>query len=288
LGGNTGAIIDSSKNPILRLNLSVRSRHALLCVLVMLSQSLAISASRAAETTTMIEIPAGPFRMGSDNGNVDERPVHEVNLPTFFIDRTPVTNAQFAAFLEVRSPRGPRNVNYFDVDDRDARIHRHDGRWKPDAGYEQHPVVEVTWRGAREYCAWQGKRLPTEAEWEKAARGLDGRRFPWGNAPPDSSRARFGVGYNATLPVGTLAKGASPFGVLDMSGNVWQWVSSVYRGYPYRMDDGRESLDSTEPRATRGGSHDWPAEGISTTSRGHNLSRAPRSGHHNIGFRCAR
>ena len=256
--------------------------------LAVVCQPALMNVTLAAEATPMIEIPAGLFRIGSDNGNVDERPVHDVNLPTFFIDRTPVTNAQFADFLEVRGPRGPRNVNYFDVEDRDARIHRQDGRWRADPGYEQHPVVEVTWRGAREYCAWQGKRLPTEAEWEKAARGSDGRKYPWGAAPPDNTRARFGVGYNATIPVGTLPKGASAYGVLDMSGNVWQWVSSVYRDYPYRSDDGRESLDSTEPRATRGGSHDWPAEGITTTSRGHNVSRAPRSGHHNIGFRCAR
>ncbi len=247
-----------------------------------------IGNSVAADTTPMIEIPEGVFRMGSDNGNADERPVHELNLPAFLIDRTPVTNAQFAEFLEVRGPRGPRNVNYFDLDDRDARIHRLEGHWRADLGYEQHPVVEVTWRGAREYCAWQGKRLPTEAEWEKAARGAEGRRYPWGSAPPDNTRARFGVGYNATLPVGSLPRGASPFGVLDMSGNVWQWVSSVYRDYPYRIDDGRESLDSTEARSTRGGSHDWPAEGITTTNRGHNVSRAPRSGHHNVGFRCAR
>lgn len=247
--------------------------------------------SIAAESTSMIEIPGGLFRMGSDIGHADERPVHEVNLPTFFIDRTPVTNAQFAEFLNSRGPRGPRGpsvVGYFDINDRDARIHRLDGPWIPHPGYELHPVVEVSWRGAREYCSWLGKRLPSEAEWEKAARGVDGRKYPWGPAPPDNTRARFGVGYNATVPVGSYPKGTSPYGVLDMSGNVWHWVSSLYRDYPYRSDDGRESLDSPEIRSTRGGSHDWPAEGITATHRGQNLSRAPRSGHHNIGFRCAR
>ena len=158
----------------------------------------------------------------------------------------------------------------------------------PDARYEQHPVVEVTWRGAREYCAWHGKRLPSKAEWEKAARGTDGRKYPWGNGLPDGTRARFGSTYNATVPVGSYPAGASPYGVLDMAGNVWQWVSSVYRDYPYRVDDGRESLDSLKTRGTRGGSHDWSIEGLTTTARGHNLSRAPRAGHHNVGFRCAR
>lgn len=247
--------------------------------------------SLATDPTPMIEIPGGLFRMGSDTGHADERPVHEVNLPTFFIDRTPVTNAQFTEFLNARGPRAPRGpslAGYFDMNDHDARIRRVDGPWVSDPGYEQHPVVEVSWRGAREYCSWVGKRLPTEAEWEKAARGVDGRKYPWGAAPPDNTRARFGVGYNATVPVGTLPKGASPYGVLDMAGNVWQWVSSIYRDYPYRSDDGRESLDSPEVRSTRGGSHDWPAEGITTTNRGQNVSRSPRSGHHNIGFRCAR
>jgi len=162
------------------------------------------------------------------------------------------------------------------------------GRWRADAGFEHHPVVEVSFRGASEYCARSGKRLPTEAEWEKAARGADGRRYPWGNEAPDATRARFAAAYNATVPVGSHAQGASPYGVLDMAGNVWQWTSSLYRPYPYRAGDGREDARSPEIRATRGGAHDWPAEGITATHRGGGLSRSPAAGHHNIGFRCAR
>jgi iron(II)-dependent oxidoreductase len=242
----------------------------------------------ASAATAMIDIPAGPFRMGGDSGPADERPAHEVMLSAFSIDRTPVTNADFAEFLDAHGPRGAKGERYFDDDDPDARIHRVQGRWRADSPYEDHPVIEVSWRGAREYCARLGKRLPTEAEWEKAARGIDGRRYPWGNAAPDATRARFGAGYNATAPVASHPRGASPYGVLDMAGNVWQWTSSLYRPYPYRAGDGREDPASLGPRATRGGAHDWPAEGITSTHRGRDLSRAPASGHHNIGFRCAR
>ena len=236
----------------------------------------------------MIDIPAGAFRMGSDAGPADERPAHQVLLPAFAIDRTPVTNAQFAEFLEAAGPRNARGERFFDDDDPDARIHFVRGRWRADAGFEHHPVVEVSFRGASEYCARAGKRLPTEAEWEKAARGADGRRYPWGNEAPDATRARFAAAYNATVPVGSHPQGASPYGVLDMAGNVWQWTSSLYRPYPYRAGDGREDAGSAGTRATRGGAHDWPAEGIMSTHRGGCLSRSPAAGHHNIGFRCAR
>jgi iron(II)-dependent oxidoreductase len=175
------------------------------------------------------------------------------------------------------------------VDDPDARVHRRGDRWVADPGYEDHPVVEASWPGARDFCAWAGKRLPTEAEWEYAARGPDGRRYPWGGELPDGTRARFAAGWNATTPVGAYPAGTSPFGVLGMAGNVWQWVSSAYRPYPYRPDDGREEArDVSVERVTRGGGHDSRPDELTTTHRGRHVSRAPRAGHHNIGFRCAR
>lgn len=236
----------------------------------------------------MIQIPAGEFLMGSDSGPTDEQPAHRVSLPAIFIDRLPVTNAQFAEFLNAVGPVNAHGENLFDVKDPDARIHRRAGGWSADPGFEQHPVVEASWAGARDYCAWLGKRLPTEAEWEKAARGTEGRPYPWGNDAPDATRARYGAPFNALVPVGRSPRGASPYGVLDMAGNVWHWVSSAYRPYPYRPDDGRENLTVGPVRGTRGGGHDSPPDELTTTQRGRNLSRAPGAGHHNIGFRCAR
>ena len=145
----------------------------------------------------------------------------------------------------------------------------------------------MPWAGAVAYCAARGKRLPTEAEWEKAARGTDARRYPWGAELPEKRRAQFAVGYNETAPIDAFPAGASPYGVRDMAGNALEWVSSAYRPYPYRADDGREDPKPGPVRGTRGGGHDSPAEEITTTHRGRNLSRNPTSGHHNIGFRCA-
>lgn len=256
---------------------------------VILTLFLAPQAQGAAgDAKDMVSVPAGLFLMGSNNGPDDERPQHKVDLGAFLIDRAKVTNGAFALFLNAVGPRGPRGENYFDVDDNDARIHRRDGTWRADPGHERHPVVEVSWPGAVAYCAWLGKRLPTEAEWEKAARGTDGRKYPWGNDAPDHTRAHFGAGWNDLRPVGSLVKGASPYGALDMAGNGWEWVSSVYRPYPYQPNDGREDLTAQQVRGTRGGGHDSRASELTTTHRGRHVSRNPRGGHHNISFRCAR
>jgi formylglycine-generating enzyme required for sulfatase activity len=245
-------------------------------------------AADAKNLTEMIRVPAGWFLMGANEGPEDERPQHKVELAEFFIDRTPVTNAQFAQFLHSAGSKGADGERWYDTEDHDARIHRRDGNWWADAGYENHPAVEASWFGAVAYCAWAGKRLPNEAEWEKAARGPDGRKYPWGHGPPDRFRAHFAAGWNQTRPVGSFPKGASPYGIQDMAGNIWQWVSSAYVPYPYRADDGREDLTSHRDRGTRGGGHDSPAAELSTTHRGRHVSRNFRSGHHNIGFRCAR
>jgi iron(II)-dependent oxidoreductase len=248
---------------------------------------LYLAVAAGADAQDRVRIPGGLFTMGSDDGPADERPAHKVVVPAFRIDRLPVTNQQFAMFLQAMGALAPDGGRRYDIDDGDARIHQNAGIWRADAGFEQHPVVEVSWLGARDYCAWTGARLPTEAEWEKAARGTDGRRYPWGPAAPDATRARFAAGWNATLPVSAHPAGASPYGVLDMAGNAWEWVSSAYRTYPYRAEDGREDPAPGPVRGTRGGGHDSPAAEITTTQRGRQLSRDPRAGHHNIGFRCA-
>lgn len=256
---------------------------------VALVAALAVSQLAGGETLPdeMVEIPAGPFLMGSADGPMDERPAHQITLPSFRIDRYPVTNAQFALFLDAVGVSNRDGERLFDVVDPDARIHRVQNRWATQAGFERHPVVEVSWAGARDYCAWRGKRLPTEAEWEKAARGTDARKYPWGNAPPNRTLAQYDAQFNETAPVDRFPAGAGPYGVRDMSGNVWEWVSSAYLPYPYNAADGREHLASGPERATRGGGHDSALDEITATQRGRNLSRNPAAGHHNIGFRCA-
>ncbi len=253
-----------------------------------LGAAIAFGATVATDLTELVRIEAGAFLMGSHDGPADERPQHRVFLEEYFIERTPVTNAQFARFLNSAGVKGPGDARWYDLDDSDARIRRQQGQLAADRGYENHPVVEASWSGALAYCRWAGRRLPTEAEWEKAARGTDGRKYPWGNNPPDRSRAQFGVPYNQTAMVGSFPKGASPYGLLDMAGNTWEWVSSAYLPYPYDASDGREDLIRPQVRGTRGGGHDSPGEELTTTHRGRHVSRNFRSGHHHIGFRCAR
>lgn len=235
-------------------------------------------------------ISGGTFTMGSDKGLADERPPHQVTVKPFRIDVRVVTNAEFALWLNTLGGgvRNAQDQKLYDDDDTDARIHKRNGRWQADPGHERQPMTEASWYGARDYCAARGKRLPTEAEWEFAARGTRGRTYPWGEAKADATRARFGIGWMKTVPVGTLKAGATPEGLLGMAGNVHQWTSSLSKPYPYRADDGREDLDLPGDRVTRGGAADTGAETLRATWRGASVSRNPRSGHHNIGLRCAR
>jgi iron(II)-dependent oxidoreductase len=244
--------------------------------------------SQGGSFTALVPIPAGAFTMGSASGPADERPEHRVELQAYSIERTPVTNRQFAEFLNATGSLTVNGRRLYDPDDGDARIHRKGNMWVADPGAEQYPTVEPSWFGAREYCRWAGRRLPTEAEWEKAARGTDARRYPWGNAAPDRMRAHYGGGWQEFVSTGSLPAGASPYGVLDMSGNGWEWTSSAYRPYPYTATDGRENAEADVERVTRGGGQDSSATQITTTYRGQGLSREPGGGHHNIGFRCAR
>ena len=236
---------------------------------------------------TMASVSAGDFVMGSNNGPDDEKPEHQVFVKSFLIDVLPVSNADFAKFLNARGLKNHLGESFYDDDDRDARIHQQKSLWQADLSYATHPANEVSWVGARDYCTWLNKRLPTEAEWEKAARGTDARKYPWGNSKPNHNRALYGAAYNSSAPVDAFPEGASPYGVLDLSGNQWEWVASAYRPYPYSADDGRENQTPGPIRSTRGGGHDSSEDELTTTQRGRNLSRNPKAGHHNIGFRCA-
>jgi formylglycine-generating enzyme required for sulfatase activity len=253
-----------------------------------------------AQEPAMVRIAAGSYLLGSEQGLADERPVHRVALREFWIDRHEVTNAEFAAFLEAsrvpagdarlrENTRAPERRTWVALDDAESRISEAQGRFAVEPGYERHPVNEVTWSGARAYCSRRGARLPTEAEWEAAARGREGRSFPWGNEPPTAQRAVFARRSNDTEAVGARPAGATPEGVHDLAGNVAEWTSTLYRPYPYRADDGRENLEAPGERVTRGGDHVFDAapEKLRASFRA-GFSRAIAAGHRHIGFRCAK
>ncbi|MEZ4735960.1 MAG: formylglycine-generating enzyme family protein [Caldilineaceae bacterium] len=160
--------------------------------------------------TTYIHIPASEFTMGSNGGNPDEQPMHTVYLDEFWMMQTEVTNAQFAQCVAAGVCLAPRNE-----------------RWD-DPAFANHPVTGVNWSQANGYATWVGGRLPTEAEWEKAARGADGRIYPWGNQAPTAQTANFNTLAGDTVPVGQYPDGASPYDVLDLAGNVEEWVADLY------------------------------------------------------------
>jgi iron(II)-dependent oxidoreductase len=264
----------------------------------------------------MVTIPAGRYPIGDPQGRPSARPAHTVALEAFAIDVTEVTNAAFAEYLnalalDVRRPfpattaepadfgsdsagrlleegREPGLYPIIGLDDPQVRIGYRDGAFRPKPGYADHPVAETTWRGARDYCRWRGGRLPTEAEWEAAARGTGGRTYPWGDAPPNDARVYAGHPSGVTAPVGSHPKGATPKGLQDMAGSLAEWTASLVRPYPYRADDGRNDPTAAGERVTRGGDYvfDTAADQLTTYFRG-GFSRAPQDGHRHIGFRCA-
>ncbi len=245
----------------------------------------------------MCYVPAGEFLMGSTNADKDaesyEKPQHKVLLDGYWIDHTPITNAMYARFLNERGNQSEENAAWYKP--ASGRIEPDGNGWRVHLGFEQHPVVSVTWYGARAYAAWVEAELPSEAQWEKAARGVDGRRYPWGDQQPDKMLANDGGDWSSIPAVGSYPAGASPCGALDMSGSVWQWTRSLWGtdkarpgyAYPYDpRDASREHLDAPRKvsRILRGGS--W--------NRNHRVSRcavrdyyAPKSAHRLIGFRLS-
>src|SRR5437899_835377 len=145
-------------------------------ILCQLSSSQINAAADSKNSSEMVRVSGGMFLMGNSDGPEDERPQHQIKVAEFFLDRTPVTNAQFAQFLNAKGTQAADGQRWYDIDDNDARIHRRGDQWTADAGSENDPAVEASWYDAVAYCAWLGKRLPTEGEWENAARGSDDRK----------------------------------------------------------------------------------------------------------------
>ncbi len=219
----------------------------------------------------MVYVPAGEFTMGSYAGDEDEKPEHKVTLPAYWIDQTEVTNKMF--FICVSNGRCQPPVN--------IRSNTRDGYYSYNA-YDNYPVININWEQARVYCDWAGGRLPDESEWEKAARGVDSRIYPWGNQDADISLANFVISdLGDTSVVGSYNSGQSPYGVYDMAGNVWEWVSSSYLPYP-GINYVAFPFDSRK-KIIRGGSWNDYDHYIRTT---HRNGKDPSDFGLDIGFRC--
>lgn len=234
-----------------------------------------------------ILIPAGTFQMGCDatnpaeTCNPSEQPLHSVTLNAFFIDKYEVTNARYKACVDAGRCKLPENLNsathapYYGV-----------------PAFADYPVIRVTWTEARDFCERQGKRLPTEAEWERVARGnTDTRVYPWANATPDCLKLNYagpaGACVGDTARIGSYPAGASPDGAMDMAGNVWEWVNDWHQVDYYTVSPASNPqgpATGTE-RAVRGGSFLYPNGFVRTAYRDHDL---PFIADNDTGFRCAR
>lgn len=240
----------------------------------------------------MMLVPAGAFTMGRKAADeladclqnfhsgcqlawfMDEEPVHEVYLDGFYIDTYEVTNALYRACEDQGVCDPPQSSNS------NTRL---DYYGNPE--FDNYPVIYVNWKQAKTYCEWREARLPTEAEWEKAARGTDGRIYPWGEEL-DETFANFDWNIGDTTAVGSYENGKSPYGVYDMAGNVWEWVNSLHQPYPYTANDRREASDGDGLRVMRGGS--WGYEGDNSVSASYRYGFSPTASNMDLGFRCAK
>jgi sulfatase modifying factor 1 len=252
----------------------------------------------AASPDGMRLVPGGTFTMGADRGGEeDEHPSHEVRVASFFLDQTEVTQAAYDECVKAGActPADPAILDTF------QGLFRGPNR----------PVVGVSWFSARDYCAFRGKRLPREAEFERAVRGDDGRRYPWGNAPPTKELTVFST--SAPEDVGTHPEGRGPYGHDDLAGNVWEWIDDDYDPFAYRRDtaseakpgsceeilraqdklraEGKQGFTGTNPipneceKSIRGGAYNYPADGLRSTNRIHHPARFKLR---MTGLRCAK
>ncbi|MEM6456440.1 MAG: SUMF1/EgtB/PvdO family nonheme iron enzyme [Acidobacteriota bacterium] len=190
--------------------------------------------------SVLVYVPGGRYTLGADDIRDKEKPIHTVTLSPYWIGKYPVTNAQYGKFLE-------------------ATRHEKPAYWSDNAfNSPNQPVVDVSWHDAQAYCTWAGLVLPSEAQWEAAARGTDQRTYPWGNAEPTEKLANFDKTVGRTTPVGRYPAGAGPFGTLDQAGNVWEWCVDVWSVEAYKNRDGEEDPVNAEGdetiRACRPGS----------------------------------
>jgi formylglycine-generating enzyme required for sulfatase activity len=228
-------------------------------------------------------VPGGPFIMGSTHGMPDEEPVHMVDTPAFYMDKYEVTNTLYKVCVDAGVCQEPANTG----------SGNHSGAYGTYGNqlFDNYPVIWVDWNQAKTYCEWRGARLPAEAEWEKAARGMDGRKYPWGDVI-DPTFANYGSNvpdnydgvFGKTTAVGTYPTGQSPYGIHDMAGNVWEWTADWYDVYPGGDPGANVTSGQETNRVLRGGAWSDDPELLRTTFRGGNT---PDTAVNYIGFRCA-
>ena len=221
-------------------------------------------------------VPAGEFAMGSNNGNADEKPVHQIYLDAYYMDKYEVTNGLYKICVNAGECDSPSDTKSY------ARA-----SYYGNSEFENYPVIFVDWNQAKTYCEWRGARLPTEAEWEKAARGTDRRTYPWGNDSPNSNLLNYNDVASDTTEVGKYPKGVSLYGLYDMAGNVWEWVNDWYGETYYQSSPSSNPFGPGpgENRALRGGS--W-RDGDFIVRTSYRDWSNPASTRSILGFRCSR
>jgi len=247
----------------------------------------------------MVYVPAGSFAMGSENEYNGEKPVHEVTLDGFWIDQTEVTNSQYTAFLNEMGNQEEGGVTWLYMDAVDSQIEEENGVFVSQTDYAEYPVNNVNWYGAAAYCDWVDGRLPSEAQWEYAARGPQSLNYPWGddfdgrranycdkNCTYDIMDDSYDDGYTAAAPVGSFEDGASWVGALDMAGNVWEWINDWYDDsyYANSAQDNPQGPANGVSKVLRGGS--W-RHGLVSLRGAYRSPSDPATHYNKFGFRCA-
>lgn len=232
----------------------------------------------------MVYVPAGEFEMGSEGADSNQRPVHTVYLDAYWIGKYEVTNQQYAIFQNANGNQTEGDVTWLDEISGYARIQQSAGSWAAQSGYTDHPMVAVNWYGARAYCEWAGGRLPSEAEWDKAARGTDGRTYPWGESI-GANFANYG-NLGDTTSVGSYPAGASPYGALDMAGNVWEWVQDWYDFNHYSDTEANNPTgpDAGKIKVVRGSS--WVFNNVWYLTAAYRVWGNPSVSFGDFGIRC--
>ncbi|MBS0150657.1 MAG: SUMF1/EgtB/PvdO family nonheme iron enzyme [Nitrospira sp.] len=244
-----------------------------------------IAPPKGKDHAPMVEIPSGSFPMGvppgDRDGGRDEYPRHEVFLDPFLIDQFEVTNGRYIEFVKSTGHRVPQNPT-----------HPTRNLWQDDTITEsvaERPVINVDWFDADAYCKWAGKRLPTEAEWEKAAKGTSDRRFPWGNVEPTAKHLNYNqrwIGEKTLMPVGSYEAGKSPYGVYDVVGNVWEWVNDWYDARYYEKSPSKNPTGPQEgtKKVIRGAGWQNETPTVRIFTR---VDSDPTMRNESTGFRCA-